>query len=339
MRIAQKMCVATSVALACVVTASVTGGANAAEMLTLKAVCAWPIDSTSCHPGLEVVKAINAAAKGKLEIKVLGGPEVVSARDDFQALRNGIVDLAITSSEYYSGEAPALNAFSLVRGDATKKDELEIFQNSPALTLANKIFMDKSQVHMITKTNFEGFNLMLGKPVKTLAELQGMSVRVTSPAVAFALKELGMTPVNMTPGELFTAMQRGIVQGAWRNPSDAWTFGEHGIYKAIIEPPVSRSPTTGLFIAGRVWSKLPSDLQALLTKTGIGMQSELFDYFAKITEEATKEYQKAGVTVVKLSPEETAKMVNALHSYWPTIIKRAPQEGPELQAALGKYTK
>ena len=192
---------------------------------------------------------------------------------------------------------------------------------------------------MITKTNFEGFNLMLGKPAKTLDDLKGMSVRVTSPAVAFAFKELGMTPVNMTPGELYTAMQRGIVQGAWRNPSDAWTFGEHGIYKTIIEPPVSRSPTTGLFIAGRVWSKMSPDLQALVTKTATDLQPELFDYFSRITEEATKNYQKEGVKVVKLTSDEAARMAKALYDYWPTIIKRSPKEGPELQAALDKYTK
>lgn len=338
MRLAQKLCVTAGVALACVGTVAVSGTASAAEM-TLKAVCAWPINSTSCQPGLRVIKAINAAAKGKLKINVLGGSEVVKGRDDFQAMRSGVIDLAITTSSYYSGEAPVSNAFSLLRGGLTKKEAMEIFQHSPAVTLMNKIFMEKSKVYMLAKTNFEGFNLMLAKPAQTLADMKGMNIRVTSRPVAFAFKKLGMTPVNMSPGELFTALQRGIVQGAWRNPSDAWTFGEHGVYKTIIEPPVSRSPMTGVFIAGRAWSKMPSSLQAIVTKAGADLQPTLFDYFDQITQAAIKRYEKAGVKVVKLSSKDTAGISNALNDYWPVLIKQSPKYAPQLKAALGQYTK
>ena len=339
MRIAQRTCMAIGVALACVATAAVTGGANAAEVLTLKAVCAWPIDSSSCSQGLRAIKAINAAAKGKLELKVLGGPEVVKARDEFQALRSGIVDVVETTSSYYSGEEPVVEAFSMLRGDLSKKQDLEVYGHSHALALMNKIFMEKSQVHLIAMTNFENFYLMLGKPAKTLADLKSMSIRVTSPAVALAFKELGMTPVNMTPSELYTALQRGIVQGAWRNPSDAWTQGEHGVYKTILEPPISGSPVTGLYIAGRIWSKMPSDLRALVTKTMNDLQPAMHDYFAHATEEATQRYQKAGVKVVKLPSEDSAKIVKAMNSYWDVLIKKDPKYGPQLKAALEPYTK
>lgn len=338
MRFTQKICVATGVALACVAMAAVSGSANAAEM-TLKAVCAWPINSTSCQPGLRTIKAINAATKGKLKINVLGGSEVVKGRDDFQAMRSGVIDLAITTSSYYAGEAPVSNAFSLLRGNLSKKEAMEIFQHSHAVTLMNNIFLEKSKVHLISKTNFEGFNLMLAKPAETLADMKGMNIRVTSPPVAFAFKKLGMTPVNMSPGELFTALQRGIVQGAWRNPSDAWTFGEHGVYKTIIEPPVSRSPMTGVFIAGRVWSKMSSDMQATVSKAAAALQPTLFDFFAKNTAAAVERYQKAGVKVVKLSSEEAASMSAALNGYWPVLIKQSPKYGPQLKAALEQYTK
>jgi TRAP-type transport system periplasmic protein len=339
MKIAQKIHLAAGVALACVVTAAVTGKANAAEMLTLKAVCAWPINSSSCSQGLREIKAINAAAEGKLKINVLGGPEVVRARDGFQALRSGIVDVVITTSSYYSGEEPVVEAFSMLRGDLSKQQDMEIYQHSHALAIINKVFMEKSQVHLIAETNFESFNLMLAKPAKTLADLKGMSIRVTSPSVALAFKELGMTPVNMTPSELYTALQRGIVQGAWRNPSDAWTQGEQGIYKTILEPPVSGSPVTGLYIAGRVWSKMPSDLKALVTKTAIALEPSMYDYFSQATAEATMRFQKAGVKVVKLPSEDTARIVKALNDYWAVLMKKSPTYAPQLQAALEPYTK
>lgn len=339
MRIVGKICVATGVALASVAMAAVSGSANAAEVLTLKGVCAWPINSSSCSQGLRAMKAINAAAKGRLHINILGGPEVVKARDEFQALRSGIVDVVETTSSYYSGEEPVVQAFSLMRGDLSKKQAMEVYGHSRAMALMNKIFMEKSQVHLIAMTNFENFNLMLAKPANTLADTKGMSIRVTSPAVAFAFKELGMTPVNMTPSELYTALQRGIVQGAWRNPSDAWTQGEHGVYKTILEPAISGSPVTGLYIAGRVWSKMPSDLQALVTKTMLDLQPAMHDYFAHATATATERFRKAGVKVVKLPSADSAKIVKALNDYWPEIIKKDPTNGPQLKAALEPYTK
>jgi TRAP-type transport system periplasmic protein len=326
-------------ALGCAAMLPIAGGASAGEMVTLKAVCAWPTNSDSCSQGLRLIKAINDAAKGKIEIKVLGGPEVVRAPDDFQAMRSGIIDMAISSATYYGGEDPESNAFSLVKGSLSKREYLEASRHSGAMEIINKVYNEKSHVHFVGETNCgESFYFMMSKPVRTLADMKGMSLRTTGPAASYAVKQLGMNPVNMPPSELYPALQRGIVQGAYRNPNDAWSQGEKGLYKTIVEPPLDKGGLAGLYIAESKWSQMPADLRALVTKTALDLQPAFYDHFANATKEAAKEYEKEGVKTVKLPHADAAKMVHALNGYWSTIISQSPTYGPKLKAVLAKYT-
>jgi len=81
--------------------------APAPEPIVLKAISAWPLSAEETNLGfLRFVDAVNERAQGELVIEILGGPEVVAESDQFEAVRDGVVDMVHTTPTYYKGEIP-----------------------------------------------------------------------------------------------------------------------------------------------------------------------------------------------------------------------------------------
>ena len=76
----------------------------------IKAVSAWPktvYEVQNFMKFLEIAKQnVAAKAPGQLEIKYLGGPEVIPNSEQVEALRNGLVDMVFTTSGYYVSVLP-----------------------------------------------------------------------------------------------------------------------------------------------------------------------------------------------------------------------------------------
>jgi TRAP-type C4-dicarboxylate transport system substrate-binding protein len=94
-------------------------GEAASKRIKLRAVTAWPktvFEVQNFMKFLDMVKE-NVAKQypGQLEIKYTGGPEVISNREQVEALRNGLIDMVFTTDGYYVSAVPEVNALSLTK--------------------------------------------------------------------------------------------------------------------------------------------------------------------------------------------------------------------------------
>jgi TRAP-type C4-dicarboxylate transport system substrate-binding protein len=78
--------------------------AHAEETLTL--VSSWNVRQNFTAHFLIYVAAVNEAGKGVVQIKFMGGPEVVPQRQLLYALRRGVIDMAFGGMTYYRGLLP-----------------------------------------------------------------------------------------------------------------------------------------------------------------------------------------------------------------------------------------
>ena len=72
--------------------------------VTIRAIMAWPNDCNCVSQYKRYIEEVNKRGKGKVEIKLLGGPEVVKPFEQLQALRGGIADMTHSASAYWVGE-------------------------------------------------------------------------------------------------------------------------------------------------------------------------------------------------------------------------------------------
>src|SRR5919108_285240 len=226
--------------------------ARGAEPVTVRAITAWPLDCNCVSQYKRYIDETNKRGKGKIEIKLLGGPEVVKPFEQLQALRAGIADMTHSAGDYYVGET--IEGAALAMLDPTDFDKyLKGFR--AGRDIINQAYREKSGVRLLGITvGGTGFRFMMGKPISGLDDLKGKRVRVFGTQGAKAAQYFGASPQTIPAHELYPALQKGVVDGAIRAPDDAWSFGERDVYKSMIATPMQLAPGS-TYIAVRVWDK------------------------------------------------------------------------------------
>src|SRR6185437_1212877 len=77
------------------------GATASAQELTLKAAVFVPPSTTYGIPFKRFVDHVNETGKGVLQVRIVGGPEAVPADGQAQAVKNGVLDMAVIPPAYY----------------------------------------------------------------------------------------------------------------------------------------------------------------------------------------------------------------------------------------------
>lgn len=104
------------------------------------------------------------------------------------------------------------------------------------------------------------------KPIRTPDDLKGLKIRVMNSQTAIKMVEaLGGSPTPMSPGELFTALQSGVVDGAENNPPTYQSSHHYEISKYYSLDEHSSIPDV-LLMSSVVWDKLSTDERKWLSQ-------------------------------------------------------------------------
>ena len=311
--------------------------AQAAEVV-IKAITAWPLDCNCVTQYKRYVEEVNKRGKGKVEIKFLGGPEVVKPFEQFQALRTGIADMTQTAGAYFVGETIEGAALDML--DPTDFDRyLKGLRGTEALEIINQAYREKSGVRALgIMVGGTGFRFMMAKPINGLEDLKGKRIRVFGTQGAKVVQHFGGSPQTIPPAELYPALQRGVVDGAIRAPDDAWSFGERDIYKGMIATPAQLS-LGWAYIAIRAWDKLPPDVQQLLSTVAAEFDPQVLKYFYESDQKSIENLKAKGLRVVEIGAADKKRLADARMLYWDDIVSKSPGAGPRLRTMLEPYSR
>lgn len=306
--------------------------------VTIRAIMAWPNDCNCVSQYRRYIEEVNKRGKGKVEIKLLGGPEVVKPFEQLQALRGGIADMTHSASAYWVGETIEGSVMDIL--DPNDFDRyLKGLRGTQAFATMNQAYREKSGVQFLgIMVGGTGFRFLMAKPVASLDELKGKRIRVFGTQGAKTATYFGASPQTIPATELYPALQRGVVDGAIRAPDDAWSFGERDVYKSMIATPLQFSPG-GAYIAVRVWDKLPGDVQKLLSDVAIELEPQVLRYFADADAKAIEQLKAKGMQIVEVSAADKKRLSEARMLYWEDIVAKSPTHGARLKAMLEPYSR
>jgi TRAP-type C4-dicarboxylate transport system substrate-binding protein len=189
--------------LACLVLGS---GAAGAQEVTLKGITSFA-EKTFYSRGFEkFIDKVNADGKGKIQINYIGGPKAMPPFEVGNALKNGVVDIANATGAFYTNVFPEADAWKL-----TQRPMAELRKNGGFDYMA-KLYAEKmNAVFLARHIDDNPFHLYLTKPI-TKPDLTGLKLRIT-PVYREFFQALGATVVQTPPGEVYTALERGVVDG------------------------------------------------------------------------------------------------------------------------------
>jgi TRAP-type mannitol/chloroaromatic compound transport system substrate-binding protein len=142
------------------------------------------------------------------------------------------------------------------------------------------------------------------KPVRSLADLKGLKLRTVGAWIELS-KELGASPVTTAGGEIYTALERGVIDATeWGTLWENISTGFHKVAKYVVIPGIHQ-PTAPfeLVINKAAWAKL-SERDRTLVELAAKMVT--FESWLRIGQEDAKAlefYRKAGNEITELSEE------------------------------------
>ncbi|MEX2288975.1 MAG: TRAP transporter substrate-binding protein DctP [Mycobacteriales bacterium] len=278
-----------------------SGGDGSVGSATLRLVAAWPENDPYQNVGLGMLQEeVDKLSDGKMSIEVVGGPESIAPFDLADAVRSGAIDMAWLSAAYY---LPALPEASVLDySQLTAEEERE----SGAFEYLSDIHHERMNAHLLGRGSVGStYSMYTTKPVAAVADLAGMRLRVSPVYVPF-VEALGAEAVTLPPGEIFTSLERGVINGF------TWPFVGisaiqlHEVARYQVLPTYWQTDIVEL-VNLDIWEGLSEAQQEVLTQAAINVEGRTGEAYEQLRAEELKTLEAAGVKQVEFEGGEAEK--------------------------------
>lgn len=287
------------------------GPTNAySETINLKVANYFPPPSGQSKIMQEFIDQLEARTDGKVKVRYFPGGALLKAPATIKGVESGIADIGLAHIEYTAGRFPVMEVAELPLG-------------YPTGWVANQVMNDF--FNKFQPKEFDNFKvlwwhanspsvLITKKPVRTLEDLKGMTIRAPG-RFGDVISALGGTPSPTHIMETYDAISKGVIDGVFTPYETLRTFKFAEVAKYVTNTQAI-GPCYPFFVAMNkdTYEKLPPDVKEVLD-TLAGEYRERMALMWNALEFPGKAFGASkGVEYIELSPEETARFVKAAGS-------------------------
>jgi tripartite ATP-independent transporter DctP family solute receptor len=280
----------------------------------------------------EFAKRANAKLGAKAKVTVYGSSQLGGDGELMKKLKLGTADLALPST-VMSSQVPAFGLFEmpyLVKDRTHMAKIRDEVVNPTLLPLAEKagyriIGVWENGFRQITNSK---------RPIKVPDDLKGIKLRVPGGTWRVKMfKAYGANPSPLAFSEVFVALQTGVMDGEENPLAQIYPARFYEVQKYLSM--TGHVYTPAYVTAGASWSRLPADVQKILSDTAKEMQPEVYKIAAGLDESLYKKLKDAGM---QINDADKNAFIKASKPIYDEFAKDVPG-GKELidkSLALGK---
>ena len=310
---------------------------HAAETVTLKFGFPAPATSYVNTEGMTPwINDVEKAAGGALKIRLFAGPALGTFRDIYDRTVNRVVEISFGVFGPLVGEFPRTQVADLpFLSDNTERSSVALWRLYAKGTLAPEF----DRVKVLALFNFPSSLLNAHKPIKTIDDLKGQKYAVSSRMAGQVAEALGVAPVTLTPTEIYEALNRGVVDGAFIAWTAVKTFKLDEVTNDHVEVPLGEAPAF-VFMNKDAYAKLPEKARQAIDKySGESFSRRLGTANQNADRGESKAVAaKSGQTVAKLTPEQYALWQKRIDTVIDAWVKQTP-DGAKVLAAYREELK
>ncbi|MDG2334327.1 MAG: TRAP transporter substrate-binding protein [Myxococcota bacterium] len=254
------------------------------------------------HPVHEALEYMAERARirsgGRLQVEVYPAEQLCSERECLELLQIGSLDMTKVSASVMENFAPSFRVLGLpylFRDAAHERVVLEgeigqqLLEEARPQRLLGLAFYDAGSRSFYTRST----------PIRRPRDLEGLKIRTQESPTAMALvRALGGAPTPLAWGELYSALQQGVVDGAENNPASFYLSGHFEVARFLTLDEHTRVPDV-LLIGTGSWGRLDGAEQEWLRKAARDSVSRQRTLWQEHRERALAAVEAAGVTVIR----------------------------------------
>ena len=298
------------------------------QEVTLRLVSAFPESVFYVKRTTDWIADVNKDGKGVLQINFIGGPKAIPTFEVGNAVKTGVVDMAMTTGAYYTNVMPEADALKLAEVTAAEQ------RKNGAHALIDKIWREKgNMVYLARVVEFTPFHLYINKKIDK-PDLTGMKIRIT-PVYREFFQSMHAQVMTIAPGEVYTALERGVIDGyGW--PIHALfdlNWQEHTKYR--VDPGFYNAEVALIINLDKYKSLTPAQREYLDRKTLAYERQN--DFWKAYNQEEARRQAQAGIQVITFDDATSkAYLEKAKEVGWANAIKASPVYGPQLRKVLAR---
>ncbi|WP_208997635.1 TRAP transporter substrate-binding protein [Roseibium algicola] len=255
---------------------------------------------------------------GRIEIEILPIGAVVPHTDTLDAVGSGILQGHLTDPSYFAGKDPAFAMMGNLVGAWSDPFELIGFMQSGGGHELYAELVEPYGVHFIGAAATEPEAFVSSVPIRSVEDLKGVKMRAPEGMVYEIFSKAGASPVALPGSEVFTALDKGVVQAAdYTVFATNQSQGMNDVAHYPLYPGFHSLPLIDISMTKSIWDELPDDLKAVLNAS---VDQFIFDhvYSVRKLDAAAVEEAKANpeIEIVNWSGDERAKFRRIAQQEW-----------------------
>ena len=229
-------------------------------------VTTWPPNFPVLGEGCKVMAEwVKTMSNGRLTIDVFGAGELVPALESFEAVSLGTAEMANGAAYYWAGKVPAAQFFASVPFGMNAQQMTSWIVSGGGQALWDKVYEPFDVMGLPAGNTGVQMGGWFNKEINSFSDLKGLKMRIPGLG-GKVLTQAGATAVNVAGGEIFTNLERGVIDATeWIGPYHDYLMGFHNIAKYYYFPGWHEAGTTlETLINRQKFESLPSDLQEIV---------------------------------------------------------------------------
>jgi TRAP-type mannitol/chloroaromatic compound transport system substrate-binding protein len=291
-----------------------------------KMVTTWPpnfpIIGEACNRLADLVESLS---NSRIKIRVYGGGELVPSLEAFDAVKNGVAEIGSGSPYYWAGKIPAAQFFSTVPFGMNAQQMNAWILVGEGYNLWKEVYQSHNLIPFPGGNTGVQMGGWFNKPIESVSDLKSLKMRI--PGIGGkVLEKAGGTPVLLAGGELYTGLERGIIDATeWLGPFHDQSMGFQDIAKYYYAPGWHEPGTLlEFFVNKSVFEELPADLQQIIETACLSINHWVLSKMEAANAAALKKLIQLGVEI-RTFPEY---VIEELRTYTKTVIDEMINKDP-----------
>lgn len=279
---------------------------------------------------------INERTDGRLKITFsYYGETPYKVTDSLTLVRNGLADVTAWLPAYSAGTFPMLAGPELpfiLPGlpDVSKGQNLsDKAWQTPVVSATVKTILSNHNATELGSYYYEPMNLWFTSKIDGHPDMSGKKIRVFSPELAAAISKLGGEPVNIDTTEVYTSLQRQVINGMVTGIGSVTGQKLSEVLKSGYKTNLMYT-SAKIVVNSKKMEQLPDDLKKIATEEFAKLCEDIRAYMPQSVQQKEKTLTDSGMTIIAATESDYNAMRDvAQGSVWPEWTKRAGKDSPE----------
>ena len=273
----------------------------------------------------EACKTITKATGGRLTVKPFVGGSIVPVYKEVDALNANVLQMGYSCPMYNLDKWSAAGLISSRPGALAGEVLRTWFNYAGGSDLMNKMMTGYNVITMPGALSPLPEEVFFHSKVKItkVSDLKGLRARCMGDG-GEVMKKLGASVVIISGGDLYEAMQRGVIDAfEYSTLASNWNMHFNEVAKYVILSPVRAPSDPQVFFFNKTaWEKLPEDIKVIVQEVVSSYTQKQHEYLVAESIKAVGKFKAAGCEVYKLPKEVEDAVANAADEFYTAKCKK-----------------